>query len=650
MKKTLQLSLLTVALLSQANAAEHTLKPIEITSTAIKTDELRATDAVEIYTAEDIQKAHVQTIYEFLATETSLFATSAYGNPYSQKLDLHGYGIGDGYQNIVVTLNGRRMNNVDMVSQLLASIAPSTIEKIEIVKSSGIVTSGDGANAGVINITTKESNTKELAFYKGNYNLNDASFYLGHSDSKFSLNASGEVQSSDGIRNIDSEGNKDTNSLGTAAINLAYNINSDLELLAGAMFTKTDVIYAGTMTESEYKEDPTQIGSGLYGPSNYAKQKFDSNVLNAGLNYKVNTELSFHVEVSEESKKSLYSIPAYFSDAKTLYNYKEFNTYLNYTDNIFALKAGVDGFYADLDYKNNYGADLLLKKENTALYFMSEFYLDELTLKAGYRFEKMKFDESAGENESEDLHGIELGANYLLSQSSSLFANYSHGYQTASLDRMFSYFGSNAYLGYVKPSQSDNFTLGYSNIQASNKLKLSLYYVSLNDEIYYYADPTYVNSKNTNIDKSHKYGLDLYDKYLINQNLNIALNYNYVQAIIDEEIENGEDFSGNKLPGVSDHTIKARVNYLPNEATTLSLIQVYRSEAYASEDFHNSFSQKQDPFYSTDLAFTYAQAGWEVFARINNIFNQSNGIWVRDDAIYPINYVTTGYAGIKLKY
>jgi len=650
MKKTLPLSLLTVALLSSLNAAEHTLKPIEITSTAIKTDELRSTDAVEIYTSQDIAKAHVQTIYEFLATETSIFATSAYGNPYSQKLDLHGYGVGDGYQNIVVTVNGRRMNNVDMVSQLLASIAPSTIEKIEIIKSSGIVTGGDGANAGVINITTKQSNNKEISFYKGNYNLNDASFYLGHSDSTFSLNANGEVQSSDGIRDIDSQGNKDANSLGTASINLAYNVNSDFELLAGAMFTKTDVIYAGPMTESEYKENPLQQGTDYGLPSNFAKQKFDSNVLNAGLNYKLSSELSLHMELSNETKKSLYSIPAYFSDAKTLYNYKEFNSYINYKKELFALKAGVDGFYADLDYENNYGANLLMKKENTALYVMSEFYIDELTLKAGYRLETMRFTESAGENESENLHGIELGANYLLSRGSSLFTNYAHGYQTASLDRMFSYFGSNAYLGYVKPSQSDSFTLGYSNIQTNNKLKLSLYYVALNDEIYYYADPTYVNSKNTNLDKSHKYGLDFYDKYLLNQNFNVTLNYNYVQAIIDEEIENGQDYSGNKLPGVSDHTLKAKVNYLPNEATTLSLIQVYRSAAYAAEDFDNSFTQKQDAFYSTDLSFTYAQKGWEVFARINNLFNQSNGIWIGDDKIYPINYVTTGYAGIKLKY
>ncbi|QSZ42901.1 TonB-dependent receptor plug domain-containing protein [Sulfurimonas aquatica] len=649
MKKTLQLSLISAALISSLSAAELTLIPIEITSTAISTDELRATDAVEVYTQEDIEKAHVQNIYEFLTTQTSIFATSAYGNPYSQKIDMRGYGVADGYQNIVVSVNGRRMNNADMVSQLLASISPSSIKKIEIIKSSGVVIAGDGANAGVINIITKESNDKEISFYMGNYNLVNGSFYLGHTDDKLSINASGELQRSEGIRDIDTDGDKDANSMATFSFNAAYRATQDLELRLGAMLTRTDVIYASTMSEQEYKENPTQQGTSYGFASNYANQKFDSNVLSAGFTYKINNELSLQTDISKEKKKSLYDIPAYGSNSRTDYDYTQFKTYLDYSNESLALKLGVDTFYAGLDYINSYNVDLAMNKENEALFIMSEFYLNDFTLKAGYRYENMNFNESGGEHESENLHGVELGANYLLNKTSSTFLNYSHGYQTASLDRMFSYFGT-GYMGYVKPSQSDNYTLGYSNIQASNKLKVSLFYLSLKDEIYYYADPSFINSKNTNIDKSHKYGLDIYDNILINQELNLVLNYNYVQAIMDEEIENGEDYSGNKLPGVSNHNLKATLNYLPNKFSTLSLVQVYRSDAYAAEDFHNNFSQKQDAVYSTDISATLAKDNWEVFAKINNIFNQSNGLWIRNDAIYPMNYATTGFVGFKLKY
>jgi len=75
MKKTVQLSLISVALISALHAQEAIkLQTINITSTAIATDELQSTDAVEVYTQEDIEKARVQNVYEFLNTQTSVLS------------------------------------------------------------------------------------------------------------------------------------------------------------------------------------------------------------------------------------------------------------------------------------------------------------------------------------------------------------------------------------------------------------------------------------------------------------------------------------------------------------------------------------------------------------------------------------------------
>ena len=57
MQKTIKLSLILGAFLSQLHAQntnEVPLKTFEVTSTAISTDELRSTDAVEASTQEDI--------------------------------------------------------------------------------------------------------------------------------------------------------------------------------------------------------------------------------------------------------------------------------------------------------------------------------------------------------------------------------------------------------------------------------------------------------------------------------------------------------------------------------------------------------------------------------------------------------------------
>lgn len=642
------LSLLTAGLLQTIVAKEVQLEPLEVTSTAIKTDELKSTDAVEIYTAEDIEKAHVQNVYEFLNQNTSVITAPGYGNPFTQKIDMRGYGIGDGYQNTVITINGRKMNNVDMVPQLLGTISPDSIKRIEIIKSSGIVTGGDGANAGVINITTKQSNEKEVTLYGGTYNTKDASFYLGHKTDTLSISANAEAQSNGGIRHVTLNNDKDQSKLATGTLNLAYTPIEELELRAGASFARTDVFYAGYLTKNEYEKDPTQATTLGY----ESHQKYDTDTMSLGASYFINEQMSVNVDGNHEKKKSQYVpySPAY-------YTYDSAKASFDYENDLLFLTIGADIFNGERD---GYGSKT--SKNNLAGYIMSRFNLSNSTIKAGYRYETVSYEYRAtGPSLKEDhqLNGAELGYNYTIDSENSLYANYSHSYQAPDIDRFFSttyppptYTPVVSFNGFIDPMQANNYTLGYNNLQASNKFKISLFYIDLKNEIYLSPDPSgFTYGTNTNIDKSHKYGLDIYDKWLITPKWNLALNYNYVQAIIDDEVSNyGEDYSGNKLPGVSDHNVKATIHYLPSQFTTLGLTQVYRSEAYAANDFNNNFSQKQDAYMSTDISVTYSRDTYEVFAKINNLFNQKNGLWIKDDVIYPINFTTTAIAGLKLKF
>jgi len=636
MNKT-ALSLLAFSALAHSVLAKNsvTLEPLTVSSTAIQTDELTSTDAVEVYTADEIEQAHVQNVYEFLNQQTSIIAMPSYGNPFTQKLDMHGYGIGNGYQNIVITVNGRRMNNIDMVPQLLSSISPASIDKIEIIKSSGIVTGGDGANAGVINITTKKNNDKELTLYGGNYGTVDGSFYLGYSDEKVSASANGERSKTDGIRTIDANGNKDKNELKTGSFNLAYTPIQALELRLGAAATRTEVIYGGPLTKDEFETDPFQ-------PSTATEQEYSSDVFNAGASYFINDTISLNLDGFKEKKKSNYITYSSISD----YTYNSLKGSFDYENNLFSLSCGIDGFNGQRE-----GATNKTDKNSLAAFLMTQWYLGNSTLKAGYRFEKVtyKYKDAATDLKDDNaLSGAELGYNYKISNAQSVFANYAHTYQAPDIDRFFNYGGT--FNGFIDPMQADNYTLGYNYITTKNKFKIALYYVDLTNEIYYHPDPTYVNAKNTNIDKSHKYGLDIYEKWIVSEQWNVALNYNYVQAIIDKESESGDDYAGNNLPGVSNHNIKATFSFLPTQNTTIALTQLYRSKAYAANDFNNNFLQKQKAYLSTDISATYTQENYELFAKINNLFSDSNGLWIQDDAIYPVNFTATAIAGLKLKF
>ncbi|MDQ1337820.1 MAG: iron complex outerrane recepter protein, partial [Campylobacterota bacterium] len=69
----------------------------------------------------------------------------------------------------------------------------------------------------------------------------------------------------------------------------------------------------------------------------------------------------------------------------------------------------------------------------------------------------------------------------------------------------------------------------------------------------------------------------------------------------------------------------------------------------AANDFNNNFAQKQEAYKRTYKSLTYTKDSLELFAKINNLFNQKNGLWIQDDAIYPVNFSTTAIAGFKLK-
>ena len=108
-----------------------TLNPTEISSNYFNGDDVSAPFASEIYTLDDIKNSKSNNIYDFLTQNTSLSLAPSSGNRFSQKISARGYGLTVGSANIVVTVNGRRLNNIDMSGSEINTININDIEKIE---------------------------------------------------------------------------------------------------------------------------------------------------------------------------------------------------------------------------------------------------------------------------------------------------------------------------------------------------------------------------------------------------------------------------------------------------------------------------------------------------------------------------------------
>jgi len=630
--KKLTTSVIATLLLSTNLFSQETtsLEPITITSSSIQTDEKTATFATEIYTKDDIEKSKSKDIYDFLSSQTSVNVSPSYGNTFSQQLDLRGYGISDGYENIVVLVNGRKLNNVDMVPQLLSSISLENVEKIEIIKGSGSVSYGDGANAGVINIITNSKNDNYIKAYVGNHGTKNGTLSLGYDSDNLIVNGYIDYTSTDGSI-TDPNDEKDENYNKNKNINIIYFPIDNLELNLSRSYSNMNIKYGSSITKDQYEDDPSDTSS-------FTEQYFSSYVTTAGLKYDINSKLSFDASFSDEDKTSEYITYSSISN----YDYKSFSSKLNYKDEIFKFALGVDGFDGD-----RIGSYDTTNKTNKAIFVSGEYKLTkDLNLSAGFRRENVEYtyNPDSGDNEETKnyLNAYDIGINYQLDENSSIFANYNRSFQAPDIDRFFTYGSFNEF---IEPAKVKNYTIGYNNFQKNNKLKVSLFRSELTNEIY--LSP--YSYSNTNIDKSHKYGIEIYDKYIINKNLYTSINYSYIVAKIDHEDEKDGAYDGKDLPGVSRHNITLNLGFNINNINTV-LSHTYRSEAYAANDFENNFDQKQEAYNSTDLAITYKYQNLELFAKIQNLFDRKNGLWISDDVIYPINYETTYYAGLKVSF
>ncbi len=626
---------------------ETKLETVTISANPIETDEKKATFATEIYTKKDIEQSKSKDIYDFLASQTSVNVMPNFGNKFSQSLDIRGYGIENGYQNIAVVVNGRRLNNIDMVPQLLSSIPLESIEKIEILKGSGSVKYGDGANAGVISITTDKKNSNYLKAYLGNNTSKDGAASFGYGNEYIIANAYVDYNSTDGSIK-DNRGNSDENNIRNMNFSVVFTPIEELELSLSRTYSNMTTNYARPISLKQYNEDPNRT-------SGFNKQYFSSYVTTAGARYDFNQNFFIDATFSDEDKISKFG-----TSPDTQYDYKSFASTFNYRSDIFKGTAGVDGFKGDrFNFASSFGTpENTTSKNNLAMFTSLEINpIDDLTFSAGARKEKVeyKYEPQNGMdlNQKDRLNAYDFGVNYALTQNQSIFANYNRGFQAPDIDRFFSTDWTTmatTFNGFIEPAKVNTYTLGYNNFQENNKLKIALFRANLKNEIYFYNTGNWmIPSYNTNIDKSHKYGLEVYDKFLINENLYTSLNYSYIKAKIDRENEGNGVYDGKDLPGVSKHNLTLGLGYDFYKFSTF-LSHSYKSSAYAINDFKNDFKQKQEAYHSTDFSVSFKHKELEIFGKIQNLFDQKNALWVQDDAIYPVNFERTFFAGMKVSF
>jgi iron complex outermembrane receptor protein len=642
MKKTTIASLIAFAFSTPTFATENiNLDDVIVKANRFEHKDTETTYASEIHNTKQIEASGAATLYDYLTQQSSVNLGSYFGNKAAPLFNIRGYGADNGNQNVVITLDGQRLNSIDGIPQLLGAIPLSNIERIEISKGSGSVIYGDGATAGVIQIYTKNKTGVSISTSFGNFGQQNHYVNAGISEQYFDLSVNLAHDSNDGFSQDDKTGHKDEFTGNTQNMKLKVKPTDSLRLIVSATNSHNDIRYPNYLKQAQFNSDPRQNGRPA---TAYTHQGLDTDQWKVGLEYDITSKIKVTATHYREDKVSEYS-------SKTDYVNKSNELTISYNDEILSAIAGLQSFDGNRD-----GGFDITSKDSHATFVNTEYrpiwLTDALTLSAGVRNEKVKYryapSSGASLNDAISLNAWDIGANYRFTPEFSIFANYNKAYLAPNIDSFFGYDASynTVFNGYIKPQKSKTLNIGLNHVVTRNRLKATFFYANLDNEIY--LDKSLGNYTNTNLDQSHKYGLELQDYFKITDNLNTSVIYNYTQAIIDKEIrENGDIINNKDLPSAPKHTIVANLNYNFMGNASVNLNQTWRSKAYASEDFLNNASQRQEHYESTNIALNYQYKNMLFFTSVNNLFEHENSIQITNDAIYPVDFVRTWRVGMK---
>lgn len=632
---------------SNAVAPDTYLRTGDVIVSANRFDrkDTETTYASEVHTSEMIAASGATTLYDYLAQHTSLNVLSNFGNTATPSIDMRGYGSANGFQNIVITVDGQRLNNIDGSPQLIGSIPLGNIDRIEITKGSGSVIYGDGATAGSIQIYTKIKNGLSVSASAGNYGSLSGNIFAGLTSQHLDISATANHDSMDGTSKADITGHTDESTSNIQSAKVKIKPLDNFSFTFEGSNSKIDTRYPNYLTKAEFNSDPTQSGTNAY-----THQALDTNQWRIGFEYKITPEWKVTSHYNQEDKQSTYlsAVPS-----KYYYDYTSKDINLQYENDVLSALAGIQAFNGSRSDAGIFASANKTSKDNIAYFASAEYRINQITLSAGARTERAKynyvpFGSATLSQSNNNLNAWDAGINYKFNDEVSAFANYNQAFLAPDIDRFFNYIylGPSVFNGFIAPEKSRTFNLGVNDVSKRNRFKATIFRSNLSNEIYYNA----ATFSNTNIDQSHKYGFEIQDTFKILDSLSASIDYTYTRAIIDTQSPSINTFNGKNLPGVPKQGVVANINYSFLEKANLNLSQVWHESTYSANDFANNLSQKQNSYESTNLALSYSFKNLKWFAAVTNIFAHNNSIQIDNDIIYPVDFARTFRLGMKAEF
>jgi iron complex outermembrane receptor protein len=574
--------------------------------------------SITVISRQQIEDSGSRHIVEVLRGQGGVQINDLYGDGSRATVGMRGFAESAG-SNTLVLVDGRRLNNPDISSPDLNSIALDDVERIEIVQGSAGVLFGDQAVGGVINIITRKPGAlrHSLKVSAGSYNT-----LMFHGMTSQAMDNGVNYRVSFDARESDNYRQHNESSYLNGFAKLGYDHSSG-SVYAELQYIDDELNTPGALFADEVAEDRTQVNPSFASDFSNA----ETTISRIGLIQEMSSNWSFEGEVTNRKTDGVFRI-SFAGGLPSTDNYTQNRTITEFTPRFIGfipalnntmLTIGADAVDSDYRLSTTLG-DQANDQSQRSVYAQAVIPATSLLdVTLGVRYARVENEISDGftfvnETIEDDVTVATFGMAYQARDDWRVLVRIDQNYRFAKVDEY-----SNAQPFPAPPStvilktqEGLSLETGVEWVHGSNSAKILVYQLDLDNELAF--DP--VNFININLDETRRSGFIASGRWQSSKRMGLGASYSYTDA----EVLSGA-FTGKEIPFVAKHSALLSTDYVISGAWQVYGELVAISERVFSGDFDNLLG-KLPGYGVVNLKAEYKINDFTFSGRINNLLNK----------------------------
>jgi len=583
-----------------ARADDQAIATVHVTGARFASDPALPPVGATVITADEIRSAGVNDVNAAIRKIGGVYGRQSLDGSPDFGLDLRGFGTNSS-QNLVILVDGVRMNENELAGAVLASIPVETVERIEITRGGSSVLYGEGATGGVINIVTKRGAAPgyhgALVLERGQFDQHDARLSLRHGEGPLSFDLTAANQATDNDRA--------NNTFRQKSLSGGFQWAGDATRLGMRLESaRQKGRLPGSLTLDQFNADPHQTTT----PNDFGA--LDSDRVMAFAEHRIGSvELAAELSHREREVLSHYDFSGFISEATYNSRQTQFSPRLRHLARFDGL---LNEFVSGVDLirwerRTTFGSDA--RQDSKALYARDELRFGgerNAHLAFGARHERFKKDEAnqllgvPGGAQSQNGWSLEGSVDPLAGIT--VHAKAGQSYRLPNADENGFRFAS----GLLDAQTSRDLELGVTVGDKARQVSARVFRHRLENEIFF--DPTLNGfGANTNLDPTRRQGVELDAHADLGADLRLSGHVQHVQA----EFTAGPN-AGREMVLVPKNVVTARLAWLPANGHSVDVGAQYVSSQRYGDDFANGCAARIPSYTTFDARYAVKLGAWEV--------------------------------------